>query len=69
MNGSNVCNIYDIRLKWKTFIKTQQAYDKIVAKLKGGVEDTLVRGKNKKFLQLGKDDRLSDLGQLKRVKG
>ena len=30
------------RLRWKTFIKTQQAYEKIVATLKGGVENTLV---------------------------
>ena len=37
------------RLRWKTFIKTQQAYEKVVAKLKGGVENTLVIWGNAKF--------------------
>ena len=37
------------RLRWKTFIKTQQAYEKIVATLKGGVENTLVIWGDAKF--------------------
>ena len=42
------------RLKWKTYIRTQQAYEKIVAKLKGGVENTLVIWGNAKFPSNGK---------------
>ena len=42
------------RLKWKTHIRTQQAYEKIVAKLKGGVENTLVIWGNAKFPSSGK---------------
>ena len=42
------------RLRWKTFIKTQQAYEKVVAKLKGGVENTLVIWGNAKFPSNGR---------------
>ena len=42
------------RLKWKTYIRTQKAYEKIVARLKGGVENTLVIWGNAKFPSSGK---------------
>jgi len=42
------------RLKWKTYIRTQQAYEKIVARLKGGQENTLVIWGNTKFPSSGK---------------
>ena len=37
------------RLRFKTYVKTQQAYEKVVAKLKGGVPNTLVVWGNAKF--------------------
>jgi hypothetical protein len=42
------------RLKWKTYIRTQKAYEKIVARLKGGQENTLVIWGNAKFPSSGK---------------
>ena len=42
------------RLRWKTFIKKQQAYEKIVAKLKGGVNNTLVVWGDAKFSPTGR---------------
>ena len=42
------------RLKWKTYIRTQKAYEKVVAKLKGGVPNTLVIWGNAKFPSNGK---------------
>jgi transposase len=42
------------RLKFKTYIKTQKAYEKIVAKLKNGVENTLVIWGNAKFPSNGR---------------
>ena len=42
------------RLRWKTFIKTQQAYEKIVKVLKGGVENTLVIWGDAKFPSSGR---------------
>ena len=42
------------RLKWKTFIRTQKSYEKIVARLKGGQENTLVVWGNAKFPSSGK---------------
>ena len=42
------------RLKWKTYIRTQQAYEKVVAKLKDGVPNTLVIWGNANFPSNGK---------------
>jgi hypothetical protein len=42
------------RLKWKTYIRTQKAYEKVVAKLKGGVPNTLVIWGNANFPSNGK---------------
>jgi hypothetical protein len=42
------------RLKWKTYIRTQKAYEKVVAKLKGGVPNTLVIWGNANFPSNGR---------------
>ena len=42
------------RLRWKTYIRTQKAYEKVVAKLKGGVPNTLVIWGNANFPSNGK---------------
>jgi hypothetical protein len=42
------------RLRWKTYIKRQKAYEKLVADLKGGEENTLVVWGDAKFAAAGR---------------
>ena len=42
------------RLRWKTYIKRQQAYEKMVADLKGGVENTLIVWGDASFASAGR---------------